>query len=67
MLYYYYRIALVGKPAEHSQQGFYICKMQACRGFVQNIKRASGTFAEKLRREFHSLAFSSGKRHGRLS
>ena len=61
MLNYYYRIPLVCKLLQHSQESFYVCKMKARGGFVQNVQRVAGALAEQLRRQLHALALAAGK------
>ena len=54
-------VALVHELAKHAEQDADVLEMQACGGFVEDVERAAGILAGKLRCKFHALALASGK------
>jgi hypothetical protein len=43
------RVATIRQPLKHAEQAFYVGKVQTGRGLVEDVKRATGRAARKLR------------------
>src|SRR5271170_3311813 len=61
------RIAKRDEAIEHVEKFFYVVKMQAGGGLVENVKRAAGLALGKLAREFGALRFAAGNGGGGLA
>ncbi len=61
------RIALIDQFVQHFQKFAHILKVQARRGFVQDIKRSPGGPAREFLGQFHPLRLAPGQGRGLLA
>ena len=61
------RVAGIAQTEQHFQQLGNVVEMQSGGGFVQNVQRAAGGFAGKLRGQLHPLGFASAQGGGLLA
>ena len=62
VLNHYDGIAVIGQTVQDFEQHFDILKMQAGRGFVENVQRAARVTFGQFQRQFDTLGFSAGER-----
>ena len=61
VLYNKYGIALGNKPLEYGDEPFYIGKMKACCGFIEDKKHGTPIRGFQITRKLESLGLSPGK------
>lgn len=59
-----HRVALIHKLLQDVEQYLDVLEVKAGRRLVEDVQGVAGGFSEQLRCQFHSLALTSGKRHG---